>query len=107
MARQLHHLVGTGRRHNVTIRVVPLDAGLIRWSSAGAFTVLRFPQVGTRPAEPTTVYFDGPCGAVYLDKTEEITVYEGIWDSLLRACLTPIESAEFITAIAKEFDHAA
>ncbi|MFV2109314.1 helix-turn-helix domain-containing protein [Micromonospora sp. LOL_015] len=105
MARQLRHLAAVAtQRHNVTVRVLPLAAGLARWTSTGSFSILTFPKVSVRPPEPTTVYSDGPCGAVYLDKSTEIETYEGIWSSLKQQCLTPLESTEFITRIAKEYD---
>ncbi|MFV2018350.1 Scr1 family TA system antitoxin-like transcriptional regulator, partial [Micromonospora sp. LOL_023] len=72
-----------------------------RGTTPGPWT---FPKVSVRPPEPTTVYSDGPCGAIYLDKPTEIETYEGIWSSLKQHCLTPLESTEFITRIAKEFD---
>jgi transcriptional regulator with XRE-family HTH domain len=102
MRRQLDYLVSAGRRQNVSIRVLPLSAGLHRWSTAGAFSVLDFPTENVREPEPSTVYMDGPCGAVYLDKSYEIKTYEDVWRSLSERALTEDESRELIMAIAKE-----
>ncbi|MET7947695.1 helix-turn-helix transcriptional regulator [Micromonospora sp. NPDC005324] len=101
MARQLESLVVASRQHNVGIRVLPLDAGLVRWAQAGTFTMLDFPTEVREP-EPTTIYMDGPCGAVYLDKTHEIAIYEDAWRSLGERALSADESRELIAAIAKE-----
>ncbi|MGW5581293.1 helix-turn-helix domain-containing protein [Micromonospora chokoriensis] len=106
MVRQLEALVVTSERHNVNLRVLPLTAGLFRWASSGTFTMLDFPT-DVREPEPTTIYMDGPCGAVYLDKAHEIEVYENVWRSLGERALTPIESRELIAAIAKEMTDAA
>ncbi|MDG4766161.1 helix-turn-helix transcriptional regulator [Solwaraspora sp. WMMD406] len=105
MARQLRHLAAVAtQRHNVTVRVLTFAAGLPSRPAVAPFSILTFPKVSVRPPEPTTVYSDGPCGAVYLDKPTEIEVYEGIWSSIKQHCLTPLESTEFITRIAKEYD---
>ena len=103
MTRQLDYLVSAARRHNLTLRVLPLAAGLRRWLSAGGFSLLDFPDDSARGPEPSTVYMDGPCGAVYLDKRTEIKVYEGIWSDLDAVALDEIDSLALITAIAKEF----
>ena len=101
MVRQLDSLVVNSQRHNISIRVLPLNAGLFRWADTGTFTVLDFPT-DVREPEPTTIYMDGPCGAVYLDKAYEIEVYEQAWRSLGVRALDVDESRELITAIAKE-----
>ncbi|MFI2711330.1 helix-turn-helix domain-containing protein [Micromonospora sp. NPDC018662] len=106
MARQMEALVVNGRRHNIRLRVLPLDAGLSRWASTGTFTMLDFPTEVREP-EPTTIYMDGPCGAVYLDKPHEIQIYDDAWCSLVERAFDEDESRELITAIAKEMTHGA
>lgn len=106
MARQLDHLVSVGQQPNVSIRVLPLDAPLARWSSVGTFSVLDFPT-DVREPEPTTIYMDGPCGAVYLDRSHEIRTYEEAWRSLVDRVLGEEESRELIAAIAKEMSDGA
>ncbi|MGC4867114.1 helix-turn-helix domain-containing protein [Micromonospora sp. DT53] len=101
MVRQLESLVVSSRQPNIGIRVLPFDAGLVRWAQAGTFTMLDFPS-DVREPEPTTIYMDGPCGAVYLDKTHEIEIYEDAWRSLGERALSADESGELIAAIAKE-----
>lgn len=101
MARQLDALVVNGQQYNISVRVLPLSAGLFRWASTGTFTMLDFPT-DVREPEPTTIYMDGPCGAVYLDKAHEIQVYEDAWRSLTERALDADESRELITGIAKE-----
>ncbi|MEV4710018.1 helix-turn-helix transcriptional regulator [Micromonospora sp. NPDC049374] len=106
MARQLDALVVAGRQHNIKIRVLPLAAGLFRSADTGTFTMLDFPT-DVREPEPTTIYMDGPCGAVYLDKPHEIQTYEDVWRSLGERALDGDDSRELITAIAKEMSHEA
>ncbi|KXK58663.1 DNA-binding protein [Micromonospora rosaria] len=107
MARQLDALVVTGRQHNVRLRVLPLAAGLPRWAATPTFTLLDFPAENVRAQEPSTVYMDGPCGAVYLDRPHEIDTYEDIWRSLAERVLDEEESRELITGLAKEMRDAA
>ncbi|MBQ1052388.1 helix-turn-helix domain-containing protein [Micromonospora sp. C51] len=104
MARQLDALVVAGRQHNIKIRVLPLAAGLFRSADTGTFTMLDFPT-DVREPEPTTIYMDGPCGAVYLDKPHEIRTYEEVWRSLGERALDVDDSRELVTAIAKEMTH--
>ncbi|GIJ77043.1 Helix-turn-helix domain-containing protein [Micromonospora phaseoli] len=104
MARQLDALVMASERHNIRVRVLPLAAGLFRWAETGTFTMLDFPT-DVREPEPTTIYMDGPCGAVYLDKPHEINLYEDAWRSLGERALDVEDSRELITAIAKEMTH--
>ncbi|WP_229399353.1 helix-turn-helix domain-containing protein [Micromonospora okii] len=106
MARQLDALIVTGEQHNISVRVLPLEAGLFRWCQAGTFTMLDFPT-DVREPEPTTIYMDGPCGAVYLDKPHEIETYEDAWRSLTERALSGAESRELIKSIAKEMSGAA
>lgn len=103
MARQLDSLIVASQQHNISIRVLPLAAGLHRWASTGTFSILDFPT-DVREPEPTTIYMDGPCGAVYLDKAHEIEIYEQAWRSLAERALGSDESREFIAAIAKEMN---
>jgi hypothetical protein len=82
---QVKHLAKMANHPAVTIRVLPLSVGLHRGMMAsGGFTIMEFPPDGAgRPTEPTTVFCaDGLTGALYLDRPEEIKVYEFIWDGL-------------------------
>ncbi|MBO4206117.1 helix-turn-helix domain-containing protein [Micromonospora echinofusca] len=106
MVEQLDHLVTIGEQPNVRIRVLPTTVPLFRGLSAGTFTMLDFP-IDVREPEPTTIYMDGPCGAVYLDRSHEIETYEQIWRSLDERALDHNESRELIAATAKEMNHGA
>jgi transcriptional regulator with XRE-family HTH domain len=94
MREQLRHLDTMSRRPDVTIRV--LSAGLPHSArSAGArFCMLAFPD--GRNAEPPLVYAQGLCGALYLDKPEEIESYTAVWDGIVAAALPPGESRDLI-----------
>jgi hypothetical protein len=97
---QLAHLAV--RRPTVRVRVLPSAVGPHPASVAGAFCLMDFPEVGTRPAEPTTVYSENLTGAIYLDKPAEVGVYTDVWQTLGTLALSPEESRELIEASALE-----
>ncbi|MFC4065908.1 helix-turn-helix domain-containing protein [Actinoplanes subglobosus] len=103
MRAQLRHLLVTGDLTHVSVRLLPLSAGLHRASIAGGFVLLDFlPEDGTRP--PSTVYCESQTGAVYLDKPREYDTYQQIWASLDEAALDRAESATLISRRLKELN---
>ena len=104
MAAQLRHLISVpDELPNVTVRVLPLDAGLHKAGGAGAFAILDFADGGANP-EPSTVYSEGPTGALYLDKPAEVAAYEGIWASLDKLALDERQSHSLIASVAEEYE---
>jgi hypothetical protein len=103
MAEQLRHIDEvTSGLPNVSVRVLPLSAGLHRAAMAGgSFVILDFSPDGAHP-EPSTVYSDGLTGALYLDKPQEIAAYSTVWDSIVSSALDETASKRLITAIAEE-----
>jgi transcriptional regulator with XRE-family HTH domain len=90
-------------RPNISIRILPLTAGPHR-GFHGPFVILDFPrETAARDPEPTTVYQEGPTGALYLDKPSEAEVYEAIWKDLDSACLDQAESRLLIEATAERW----
>ncbi|WP_405641234.1 helix-turn-helix domain-containing protein [Streptomyces uncialis] len=88
MAAQLAHLVYIAALPTVTLRVVPLAAGVHPGMLTSAFVLMRFPpSPGGVADEPPTVYGDTFTGGWYLDKSTEVSRYErafaGIWSVAL------------------------
>jgi transcriptional regulator with XRE-family HTH domain len=88
MVEQLNRLLQVSDLPNVSLRVMPFNAGLHHGIMSGPFVILRFPLNGDgKETEPPTVYVDGFTGALYLDKKNEIERYNqafsDIWDSAL------------------------
>ncbi|HEY8532297.1 MAG TPA: helix-turn-helix transcriptional regulator [Micromonospora sp.] len=98
---QLQHLI-TAMESGMSVRIIPSDRWPHRASVAGAFVILDFPSMGTRPAEPTTVYSEDLTGAHYLDRPKEIRAYAEAWAAMCRLALTEAESHELVTAMMKE-----
>ncbi|RKN05405.1 helix-turn-helix domain-containing protein [Streptomyces radicis] len=88
MAHQLAHLVYMAELGNISLRVVPLAAGVHDGVMTGPFNILRFPVTGDgRETEPPTIYIDGHTGGLYLDKPSEVEQYDAafqnIWETAL------------------------
>lgn len=105
MAAQLHHLLHIASLPNVSIRVLPLRAGLHRAVMiGGSFVILDFPDTGrVAGAEPTTVYNEKLTGALYLDKPHEVDAHKAVWAELASKTLDEGRSQKAISAIAKEY----
>jgi hypothetical protein len=104
MQKQLAHLVNVSTRPHISVRVLPLVAGPHVASSAGSFTILDFPAVGTASPEPTTIYSENLTGALYLEKPREVEHYDGAWAELDRLALDQAASDDLIGEILKESD---
>lgn len=103
MADQLRHLLDVMKLPNLLIRVLPLVAGPPAAADTGTFVILDFPApFGRTAAEPTTIYMEGLTGALYLDRTAEISAYEKAWSDLEVRALDAAQSMEMITAILGE-----
>ncbi|WP_243715620.1 helix-turn-helix transcriptional regulator [Micromonospora sp. KC207] len=99
---QLAHLVNASQAHNVSFRVLPLTAGPHKVSVAGAFIVLDFPAVGTRPAEPSTIYCESLTGSLYLDRPSEVEAYSDAWQTLQGLALDERASEDLVSTVIKE-----
>jgi hypothetical protein len=100
---QLDHLVAVNEQANISVRVLPLAAGLPKAPSAGSFVILEFPRGnGRSPAEPTTVYSDSLTGALYLDAPRDVAAYEDAWNGLDALALDRAESERMINKIKGE-----
>lgn len=103
MRAQLWRLLKATELPNVSLRVLPLSAGLHQASVAGAFVLLDFPFVnGTTP--PSTVYIESQTGAIYLDKPRELETYDQAWSSINSQALDQDASVELISQKLKELN---
>jgi transcriptional regulator with XRE-family HTH domain len=91
MADQLAVISERSALPNVTVRVLPFDAGFHR-AHIGSFVVLEFPE-GT----DDVVYVEGHAGEFYLDKHSDVDRYNAIFDDVVERALSPEASREVIT----------
>jgi transcriptional regulator with XRE-family HTH domain len=97
MRRQLRHLVDSGERSNVTVRVVPLQAGP-HVGLRGGFAVMDFAE------EPSLAFFENQPVGMFLDEKEDVAAYRSALGNILNVAIEPTESVELITTIIGEHD---
>ncbi|MEU4643974.1 helix-turn-helix transcriptional regulator [Micromonospora sp. NPDC023814] len=102
MVGQLRHLLEVGELPNVSVRVLPLTAGIHRGAEAGTFVILDFPPAKRTTTEPSVVYCESWTGALYLDRPEEYAAYEQVWASLDDLTLDEAQSRQLINKIIVE-----
>jgi DNA-binding XRE family transcriptional regulator len=109
MAEQLEHLLEVTQRCGVSVRILPWSCGVHGgMGAASSFTLLDFPADPrtNEPLEPPLVYVDTLTGAMYLNKPNEVSAYQLVWDDIDNRALDETESQEMISAASKGFTHA-
>jgi hypothetical protein len=96
MRGQLEHLLEASERQNLTIQLIPFQAGG-HAAAGGAFTILRFAE----PDLPDVVYLEQLTSALYLDKPETVDRYLTAMERLCMEALTPAASLDSIRKILK------
>jgi hypothetical protein len=81
---QLGRLREAAARPNVTLQVIPFDAGS-HPGMDGAFVVLDFPD----PADTSIVYAESAAGGLFLEEEVEIRRYILMFEHLRAAALRP------------------
>jgi Domain of unknown function (DUF5753)/Helix-turn-helix domain len=94
MRAQLERLVEATKLPNVTLQVLPLDAGA-HPAMVGAFSVLRF---GDQEL-PDVVYVEHLTSALYLDKRGEVETYLDVMERLCVASEPPAKTVRFLDMI--------
>jgi uncharacterized protein DUF5753 len=97
MRRQVEYLVSVAEWPNITLQVLPLEAGA-HPGMEGSFVLFRFPD----EADADTVYVTMATGGVFQEKPEELQRYTTVFEQLATIALTPVESAEFIAKMVRE-----
>jgi transcriptional regulator with XRE-family HTH domain len=97
MSGQLKRLREAGAEPNVTIQVIPFDAGA-HPGMDGSFVVLEFPDA----ADQSIVYTENLAGGLFLEQDAEIRRYMLVFDHLRAAALRPDETATLLAEIAAE-----
>ncbi|MFC8826126.1 helix-turn-helix domain-containing protein [Streptomyces sp. NPDC057137] len=96
MAGQLERMLDIGQQRNVTVQVLPYDAGA--YPSTGPFTVLGFPE----QEDPDVVYREGLTDSVYLELPADVRIYTKAFDHLRALALSPQRSAALIRSALEE-----
>ena len=97
MQAQLRWLAEVAQLPNVTLQVVPFQAGG-HDAAGGSFTILRFSE----PAVPDVVYIEQLTGALYLEKPAATDHYLDIMNRLSATSLSPAESIPFFADLSRQ-----
>jgi len=97
MHAQLDRLREAATWPNVTIQVIPFDAGS-HPGMDGSFIVLEFPD----PADQSIVYTESAAGSLFLEEEAEIRRYILMFEHLRAAALRPDESVSLLATVAAE-----
>jgi transcriptional regulator with XRE-family HTH domain len=87
---QLEHLMDLTRMSNVSLQILPFEFGGSQ--AENAFALLRFAE----PELPDIVYLEHLCGALYLDKVDEVEVYSKAAHRLVVEAETPDQTRRTI-----------
>jgi transcriptional regulator with XRE-family HTH domain len=91
MRAQLEHLLQPRDRANVTVQVLPFDAGA-HPAMVGPFTMMTFAD----PDDLGVVNVENATSALFLEDSSELRVYDEIWGTLQASALSPDDSQAFL-----------
>jgi Domain of unknown function (DUF5753)/Helix-turn-helix domain len=97
MRAQLERLAEATELPNVTLQVLPLEAGA-HPAMVGAFSVLRF--VGQEL--PDVIYLEHLTNAAYLDKRDEVEKYLDVMETICVSSEPPANTAAFLDKLLNE-----
>jgi transcriptional regulator with XRE-family HTH domain len=97
MRGQLERLVEATKLPNVTLQILPFDAGA-HPAMVGSFSILRFPEQEL----PDVVYLEHLTSAIYLNKPEEVDQYLHVMESICVRAAAPDRTAELLGKILDE-----
>jgi transcriptional regulator with XRE-family HTH domain len=97
MREQLRRLYAASSMQNVTLQVLPFEAGA-HAGMDGTFTILNFLETG----DSSVVYAENATGGLFLEKGDELAKYQLIFGNIQKAALCPEESARLIAQLAEE-----
>lgn len=92
---QLEHLLDLTKMSNISLQILPFELG--GSAAETPFTLLRFAE----PELPDIVYLEHLCGALYLDKTDEVEVYNKAAHRLVVEAETPEQTRRTISKVLK------
>ncbi|GAA0915373.1 helix-turn-helix transcriptional regulator [Nonomuraea longicatena] len=96
MQAQLRHLVEMSERPNVTLQVLPFEAGP-HPAMDGGFVVLGF-----QAPDPDVVYLENPVGSLYLEEQKAVDRYNLVFNHLRAKALDPDRTRNLLAQVAEE-----
>ncbi len=95
MYAQITHLTQAARRPNVTIQVIPFEAGA-HPGMPGSFVHMDFKD----PLDPELVYIDTMAGDLFLEADADLRRYRSMFDHLRATALSASETGSLLTSVA-------
>ncbi|MBO0840251.1 MAG: helix-turn-helix domain-containing protein [Sciscionella sp.] len=95
LREQIKHLLEVTALKNVSLQIVPFEFG--GSAAESAFSILRFAE----PELPDIVYLEHLCGALYLDKPDEVEMYSKAAHRLAVEARTPEASRGMLSTLLK------
>ncbi len=94
MRAQLEQLLELSDLPNVTLRVIPYDAGALP-AGNNKFIILRF----ALPTIPDVVFVEGLTGDLYLEEPHDVEVYNTTFRTLIKLAASPEATRDIIAAM--------
>jgi len=91
MREQLSHLMADRDPPNVTLQVLPFEAGA-HAAMVGPFTMMNFLD----PSDLGVVHLEHPTTALFLESAEDLRAYEEIWDDVQSRAYSPDDTRTFL-----------
>jgi transcriptional regulator with XRE-family HTH domain len=98
MGQQVSHLIDMTQQANVTIQVIPFDAGA-HPGMPGSFVYLEFKD----PADSDLLYIDTMAGDLFLESEADLRRYTAMFDHLRAEALSPTETVSLLTAACSKY----
>jgi len=95
MRAQMRSLLEMSERPNVSVQVLPFGAGVLPVTN-NKFIILTFGQ----PAVPGVVFIESLTGDLYLDRPEDVELYQGCFRLMGQMALGEEESRGIIATVA-------
>lgn len=103
MAEQLRHIAELAQLPNVSIRTVPLDAGVYEGVEVGSFVLLDFTDTDELVPEPPVVYIEASSvGDLYLEKPSQVQRYRSSYADIEQSALSATRTRALLLKMAKE-----
>ena len=99
MREQVAYLIEASKLPNVTVQVIPFQAGG-HAAAGGAFTLLRFPDQDL----PDVVYMEQLTSALYLDKRDDVDHYAALMERLCVEAVPPARTAAILQETLRQLD---
>lgn len=98
MSMQIRHILDVGARDNVSIRILPREAGYPGGNAIAPYIIVETAD------EPQIAYAESAIGSMLFEDEEDIQRYRGVHDTLREAALDETPTRDRLRRIAREYE---